>query len=371
MNKVVISNHQLLLITSIFVVGASPLIVPTLVASAAGRDSWLSVILAAILGLLVVWVNVYLAQLHPGKTFVEFSQQILGKWIGGLVAFILIMIQLLAGTDVIRYVGDFFETVYMNGTSKYYINALFVVVLAIALIYGLETVARAREILFIVTLAFFIITLLLLVPEFKFDNLFPILENGASPVVAGMFPVMNNAVYPIICLSMIFTTNINDIKSAKISIFKGYLFGMLEVFFGMIICVLVVGGDYVHKLRYPIFSITKEIDVGMIFSRIEALIVIVWLVVSFFASFIYMYAGVLGLSQVLKLKDYKRIVIPVLLVVTVYSGIIYKDVPNQLNFDVMIRTPAAISFGFVLPLVLLIISLIKKKLGTKDKLNRE
>lgn len=365
MNKVIITNHQLLLLTSIFVVGASPLIVPTLVASAAERDSWLSVILAAILGFFVVWVNVYLAELHPGKTFVEFTQQILGKWVGGVVAFNLILIQLLAGVNVIWYVGDFFETMYIKGTSKYYVNALFVIVLAIALIYGLETVARAREILFIITIAFFIITLLLLIPEFKFSNLFPILDNGISPVVAGMFPVMNNAVYPIICLSMIFTTNIKDIKSAKKSIFIGYVFGMIEVFLGMIICVLVVGGTYVNKLRYPIFTITKEIDVGMIFSRIEALIVIVWLVVSFFASFIYMYAGILGLSQILKLKDYRRITIPVLLIVTVYSGIIYKDVPNQLKFDATVRTPAAITFGFILPLVLLIISLIKKKLGTK------
>lgn len=371
MNKIIISNHQLAIITSIFVVGASPLIVPTLVASVAGRDSWLSAIFAAIVGLLVVWVNIYLAQLHPGKTFVEFTQQLLGNWMGGFVAISLIMIEFLAGTDVIWYVGDFFTTVYMTGASKYYINVLFAAVLATALLYGLEAVARAREVLFIITLTFFIFALLLLIPQFKIDNLFPILENGVNPVVVGMFPLLNNAVFPIICLSMIFTTNIKDIKTAKISIFKGYFLGMLEVFFALIVCVLVVGGTFIEKLRYPLFVITKEIEVGVIFSHLEALIVIVWLVVSFFAAFIYIYAGVLGLSQVLKLKDYKRIVIPVLLIITIYSGIIYKDVQYQLNFDTVVRTPAAISFGFVLPLVLLVISLIRKKLGTKNKLNRE
>ncbi len=367
MNKTIISNHQLLLITSIFVVGASPLIVPTLVASVAGRDSWLTVIFATIVGLLVVWVNIYLAQLHPGKTFVEFTQQLLGRCMGGFVSISLIMIEFLAGTDVIWYVGDFFTTVYMTGESKYYINILFVAVLAIALLYGLEAVARAREMLSIITFAFFILTLLLLIPKFKIDNLFPVLENGATPVVVGMFPIMNNAVFPIICLSMIFTTSIKDIKKAKVSIFKGYFLGMLELLLGMTICVLVVGGNLTEKLRYPIFTITKEIDVGVIFSRLEALIVIVWLAVSFFAAFIYIYAGVLGLSQVLKLKDYKRIVIPVLLIVTVYSGIVYKDVSYQLNWDIVVRTPAAIAFGFVLPLVLLVISLIKKKLDTGNK----
>lgn len=366
MNRIIISNRQLLLITSVFVVGASPLIVPTLVASVAGRDSWLSVIFAAIVGLLVVWVNIYLAQLHPGKTFVEFTQQLLGKWMGGFLSISLIVIELLAGTDVIWYVGDFFTTVYMTGISKYQINILFIAVLAIALLYGLEAVARAREVLFILVFPLYIIAALLLVPEYKFDNLFPIMENGVTSVVVGMFPLMNNAVFPIICLSMIFTTNIKDIKIAKKSIYKGYFLGMFELFIGMIMCVLVVGGALTGKLRYSPFIITKEIDVGVIFSRLEALIVIVWLVVSFFATFIYIYAGVLGLSQVLKLKNYKKIVIPVLLIVTVYSGIVYKDVPYQLNWDKVVRTPAAIAFGFVLPTVLLVISLVRKKLETKN-----
>ncbi len=367
MNRIIISNYQLSILTSVFVVGASPLIIPTLVASVAGKDSWLSVISAAIVGLLVVWVNIYIAELYPGKTFVEFSQQLLGKWMGAFVSIALIMIELVAGTDVIWYVGDFFTTVYVTGSSKYYINSLFIVALAIALLYGLEVVARAREVFFIIIFPLFLITFLLLIPEFKFDNLFPIMENGAAPVVAGMFPLMNNAVFPIICLTMIFTTNIKDIKAAKKSIYKGYFLGMLEVFLAMIMCVLVVGGNLTGKLRYSPFVVTKEINVGVIFSRLEALIVIVWLVVSFFAVFIYLYSGILGLSQVLKLKDYKRIVIPVLLILGVYSGIAYKDVPYQLNFDTMIRTPAAICFGLVLPTVLLIVSLAKRKLGKGKK----
>jgi spore germination protein KB len=365
--KIIISNYQLLLLTAVFVSGASSLIIPNLVASVAGRDLWLSIISAAIVGLLVVWVNIHLAELHPGKSFVEFTMQLLGKWIGGVVAVSLIIIELLAGTDVIWYVGDFFTTVYMTGSSRYYIHILFIAVLVIAVLYGLEVVARAAEVLFVLIFPLYILALLLLIPEYKIDNLLPIAENGAAPIVAGMFPLMNNAVFPIICLSMIFTTNIKNIKAAKKSIFKGYFWGMFELFAGMTVCVLVVGGTLTGKLRYSLFTVTKEINVGVIFSRLEALIVIVWLVASFFAVYIYIYAGILGLSQVLKLKDYKKIVIPLLLIVTVYSGIVYENVPYQLNFDTVVRTPAAVTFGFVLPLVLLIVSLIRKKVGKQQQ----
>ncbi|KNY25964.1 hypothetical protein [Pseudobacteroides cellulosolvens] len=113
----------------------------------------------------------------------------------------LIMVELLAGTDVIWYFGDFFTTVYMTEITKYHINILFIAVLAIALLYGLEAVARAR--------------------------------------------------------------------------------------------------------------------------------------------------------------------------VAVYSGIVYKDVPYQVNWDMVVRSSAAITFGFILPAVLLVVALVRKKLNTKNKPKKE
>jgi spore germination protein KB len=153
------------------------------------------------------------------------------------------------------------------------------------------------------------------------------MENGVAPTVKGIFPLLNNAVFPLICLNMFLAKNIKNIKAAKKSIFKGYLLGMFEIFIGMTVCILVVGANITADLRYSLFAVTKEIDVGTVFSRIEAFIVIVWLVVSFFAATIYIYAGIFGLSQVLKLKDYKKIVLPVSLIVAVYSGFVYKMFP--------------------------------------------
>ncbi|OPZ89435.1 MAG: Spore germination protein YndE [Firmicutes bacterium ADurb.Bin419] len=365
MNKTVISNYQLTILTSVVVVGATPLIIPSLVATLAGKDSWLSVIISAAAGLLIVWIYTYLAGLYPEKTIVEVMQLLLGKWFGGFTATNFVFIALISTTNIIWYIGDFFTTVYMIESSKYYISILFTVVLAIALLYGLEALARARELLFVFVFPLFIMVILFVIPICKTDNLLPIAENGVVPAVKGVFPLLNNAVFPILFLLMIFPANVKDIRKAKKSIFGGYLLGILEVFAGMIICVLVIGSELTTYLRYPLFTVTKEIDVGTIFSRVEALIVIVWLVISFFAACIYFYAGAIGLSQVLKLKDYRKIVLPLSLIVAVYSGAIYKDVPYQINFDIMVRTPASIAIGFVMPVVLLIISLVRKE-NTKE-----
>lgn len=360
MKKVIISNYQLLILTSVVVVGDTPLILPSLVASA-GKDSWVSVIIAIAAGLPVVWIYTHLAGLYPGKTLVEILQVLFGKWFGSFMALIFVLISLIATTNVIWYLGDFSTTVYMSGKSNYYVNTLFIVGLAIALLYGLEVIARVRELTFVFAFSLFIIAVLFIIPKCKIDNLSPVLENGLVPAVKGIFPIMNNAVFTILFLIMIFPANIKDIKAAKKSIFKGYLFGMSEIFLSIIICVLVMGEKLTASLRYPLFTVSKEINVGMILSRIEALIVFIWLVISFFSALISFYAGTFGLSQVLKLKDYKVIVLPLSLIVAVYSGFIYKNVPYQINFDKTVRTYSSIVFWFLFPLMLLIISLIRKR----------
>ncbi len=371
MNKIKISNHQLAILESIIVVGSTPLIIPSIIASVAGKDSWLSVIIAIAVGLPIVWIYTYLAGLYPEKTFVEIMQLLLGKWFGGFTALNFVFIALLSATHLIWYIGDFFTTVYMTGITGYYINILFIVVMAIALLYGLEVIARVREILFLFTFPLFIIVILFIIPKYKIDNLFPVLENGVVPAVKGIFPILTSTVFPSLFLLMIFPANIKNIKAAKKSIYKGYLLGMFELLGIIMMCLLVMGGELTANLRYPLFTVTKEIDVGTIFSRLEALIVIVWLAVGFYAALVSFYAGAFGLSQVLKLKDYKKIVLPLLLIVAVYSGFIYKNVPYQINYDQLVRTPVSIAFGFVLPLVLLVIALIRKKLEGKNKPNKK
>lgn len=351
----------MLLLTSIVVVGATPLMLPNFVASIAGKDSWLSVIIASIVGLPIIWVYTYLVSLYPGKTIVEITQLLLGKWFGGVLALNFVFITLIGATSVIWYMGDFFTTVYMTGSSNYMITILFIAVLALALLYGVEVIARARELTFIFIFPLFIMVLLFILPEIKFSNLLPVMESGVFPVINGIFPLINNAISPVLSLLMIFTANITDIKEGKKSIFKGYLLGMFELFSGMTICILVIGDKLTANLRYPLFTVTKEINIGMIFSRIEALIVIIWLVISFFTALISFYAGTVGLSQVLKLKDYKKIVLPLSLIVTVYSGFIYKNSTFQLTFDKTVRTQATIIFGIIIPVVLLIISLVRKR----------
>lgn len=360
MSEVIISKRQSMTITLGFIVGTAPLFVPTRVAALAGPDGWLSVIIAVIIGLLVVWMDTHLGGLYPEKTLVETIVLLLGKWVGGFIAVCLIFTALHTGTQVIWYLGDFFTTVFMPDFPPSSVNALFIVIIAVALLYGLEAFSRADEIFYLFVFPLFIFAMLMLFPNIKGDNLLPVLENGIVPVLKGTVPFLNSLILPIIFLNMLFPKNTGDDKEVIKYRLKGYLLGTMSAFIALLMCILVFGSTVTANLRFPLFVSTREINLGVVFSRIEALFVIIWMTTNFVSTFFYFYAGVVGLSQLLGLKSYKTLVLPLILIVFAYSDIIFKNTPYQIEWDILVWTPVIFTYGLILPIVLLIVSKLKK-----------
>jgi spore germination protein KB len=359
MDKIKITNHQLMAITVAFVCGASTIIISSSATSLAKQDAWISVIVAMLIGLIVISTNTYLGGLYTEKTYVEIIQLLLGKWLGGFIAANFILMCFIGSSEFAWYVSDFFTIQYMPNTPPYSINILFVIAVVIALLYGIEVMARASEIFLYIIVIMFVLSMILVAPNIDVNNLLPVLEKGIIPVLKGTLPLLSFTVLPTILLNMIYPVNVKDIKGAKKSIFNGYLVAMAITFVSVLMCNLVMGSTITESSRYPVFLLTKEINVGIILTRLEALIVVVWLLTIFVNTVFFFYAGALGLAQLLKLKDHKNIVLPLGLIVVVFSGFIYEDVIYEIKWDTEVWLPYITSLGLVLPILLLLVFFIK------------
>lgn len=316
---------------------------------------------------MVVWINSSLGGLYPDKTLAEVIILLLGKWFGGLVVVSFIFIVFLTGTQITWYVGDFFTTVFEPEYPPISINLLFIAVMAIALLYGLEAMLRANEIFFIIAFPFLIFSMAMLLPSINVDNMMPILEKGFAPALKGSIPLLSFTILPIIVLNMVFPVNTGNVNEAKKAMLKGYLLGMVTSAVTVLATVLTLGSTVTANLRFPLYMAAREISIGVIFSRIEALTVFIWIVTNFVAVFFYAYALLVALSQSLGLKSYKTLVMPTALIVSAYSDNIYKNVPYEIRWDTLVWTPLIFTFGFILPAVLLIISKFKKA-GQKKRM---
>lgn len=365
MEKETITNRQLMLLASIFMFGSSPLKLPSSVAKLADRDVWIAVILAGIVGLAFMWLYMSIGELYPDKTLIEATLLALGKPVGSIVCIFYIFNAFITATQIIWYAGDFFTTIYIPEGSAFPINLMFVAVVVIALLYGVEVTGRAIEIMSFILYPLFFISMILVHPNVRPTNLLPILENGLLPATKGALIVSAYSTFSFIYVNMIFPINIQNIKKAKRSIYLGYLLSFFCVLVSVTMCVLVLGSSATADFRFPLFLLTNEINVGVIFSRIEALMIFVWLASNFTSTYFYSYAAVKGLSQLLAVKDYKRLVIPIGMIIAVYSDVIYENVPHQIEWDLVTWTPIAIIIGIIFPVATLIAALIRRKAQKK------
>ncbi|NLV50615.1 MAG: endospore germination permease [Clostridiales bacterium] len=361
MTKTKLSPRQLMILSSGFSFGTVPLFLPSDIAGLAGPDVWLSILLGTTVGLLFIWMYAKLGELNPGKTLVEIIRRYFGKWAGGVVALFFIFSGLVLADQIVWYIGKFVHTEFTSALPFLPLHAFFIIVLVFALYCGVETMYRTTELFFAITFPFIIVIILLLIPNMKPDNLLPVMEKGVVPVLKGGIPFLTRCVLPLVFLNMVYPACFENVKQAKKALFKGYFLGIFTNLITVTTCVLVMGSDLIANIRFPMFITNKEIDVFVIFSRLEATTFAIWVVVSFISTFCYSYAGILGLAQLLNVKDYRILVLPMGLLLTVYSLDIYKETAYEIHWDSTVWPPLSLTLGFILPFILLILSVIRER----------
>lgn len=359
MENAKISSHQMSSFTASYTCGTSILVVSSSLAGFAKQDAWMCSLFSVVIGIPFVLLYCYLGKLFPDKSLLEVIITVFGKWIGWIVSAFFVFLCLLSAAQVVSYIGSFMTTEYLISTPVYLINALFLAILVLALFYGLESASRATEILFRMVWIILLFTVVANIPNFKINNLFPVLENGVTPVFKGSILLSSYMTWPLIVLNMAYPTHVDNPKAARRSILKGYLWGSAVIFLINLTSILVLGSNITAITKYPTYMLAKEISFGFL-SRIEGLIIGAWIVTLLSRTFFYLYAGLTGMSKLFGLKDNKKIILPLGFLVLLFSNIAYPSSAYQVYWDKIVWIPYIATISIILPLALFVVYLLRK-----------
>lgn len=360
MDKTIITNNQLLSLVANATIGGSVLVITSLITSIAKQDAWITVLVTIVFGMPVIWVYWFLGSQYPNMTFIEILKKIFGKWIGLIVAGSFVYLCLTVSYQLPWYIGNFMNAQAMPETPAYVINTVFIIGMIIGVFYGIETIARASELFLYIASIFTILAMLLVSPNASFENLQPFFEKGIIPNLKGSVFMLGINTFPLIPLMMIYPNNTKNISEAKKSLFKGYLWAGLMMFIVTFMSILVMGSGITSITKFPMYLLAKEINIGNIFSRLEFLISASWIITLFMLSILFFYAGVIGFSQLFGLKEHKRIVVPLGLILTVMSGVVFPTAQYEVKWVSFAWTPYITTFGLIIPMLLVLVFWIKK-----------
>lgn len=354
-----ISSFQAVLLLISLILPTAIITVPSITVKYAKQDAWLSMIVAALAGLLIAWLVARLGLRFPGKTLFEYMEETFSKVPGKIIGFLYIWWFLHSNALIIREFGVFLVVATMPDTPIIAFHIVVVAVAAYAVYNGLEVLSRANQFLIPATLLL-VLVFILSVPNMDFARMLPVFDSSLTDIVKGA-AVPISWMGEVVAFSMIIPF-LNKPKDAP----RIAILSVLIVSFILISCVLqallIFGHHLTASWLFPVFNSVRLISIAQKVERLEIFVVLTWVLGGFFKIGIFYYAAVLGSAQWLGLKDYRPLVLPVGIILVALSILIHENSVQLFDFLTRVWPPYAIIFFEVgIPLALLIIALIRGK----------
>ncbi|WP_337982307.1 GerAB/ArcD/ProY family transporter [Lysinibacillus sp. C5.1] len=360
MEKQLLSARQFTIITLLHSIGTAILIVPASITKQLHQDAWIGATIGVLLSSLIVKLYTSLGTQTPHLTFVEANGKILGKFFGTLTSLGFITLAFFSASELLYFIGIFMQTEVMPETPTLSFAVLFTIILVFASFLGIEVFARSAEILFPIFLFIFIVFLVCISPQINIENIQPIFETKTTSLITGILKFMSIFSFPLVMLLMIFPSAVNIPKAAQKGFYFGTLCGGIVLIIIIALSTLVIGPTNTSIESFPSYALAQRISIGNFFQRVEIVMAVMWIISIYIRTFLYFYASVIGIAQILNIKDPRPLILPLGMCMIALSQIVHPNIVHSNNYNQKIWPLYSGLFTVLLALLLLVIAKMRK-----------
>ncbi|MCM1371114.1 MAG: spore germination protein [Clostridium sp.] len=327
----------------------------------AGVDSWISVLIAGILGVVVLLMYLYIGNYEPDLPLPEKNKKLFGNVIGTIINYLLCIAIFILLVSLFYDLTNFIASQFLSQTPIFVIGFLFILIIIYINIKGIDVISRVSLILIVICTALFLIEVFGLLFNMDFSNLMPVMEFGiGKPLHGSLYIIMLNIV-PIIILLIVPKNNLVDYKKYKIVTILFYIFSILVIFLTILLTIGNLGIDLARVYLYPEYIVLKRISIFNFVDRIENLIVLQWI----FSLFINISLCTYFISNTINKRNNKVIIFLIAVLLLFVSTFIFKN--NTIYSEYIINTSLYVKY-FILFIIILIVGAIKlKRIKSKNK----
>lgn len=360
-----ISTRQTWELLFITVIATEVLLVPAITSKLARHDAWLASIAAAPAAFIILALVSWLGKKHPQKNLYQYAEAILGKWPGKIVGLLYVWMFLQLASIVVRQFGDFLTTAFMPNTPLSVFNFSIIFLAAWAVIAGLEAIARMNEFIIILVVFFLLLVFFLSIPNWELTNLQPFLAQGILPVIrAGSISTIFLGEIIVLAVILPYLTRPHKAFFTGTIAIVGSVFVVTASIFGTL---AIFGPELTSSFRFPLHLFVRTINIGDILTRFEVIVMVTWVAGVFVKTSVFFYCAALGLAEVLGLKEYRPVVFPLGIIMSVFTILFFKNVVELGEF---LANTAPLNFiplfYLGLPLMLALVTFIREKFFGTD-----
>jgi spore germination protein KB len=326
----------------------------------AKQDAWISLILATLICLFTTFVAVKLSLLYPEQTFIQYSQSILGKWLGKIILVPYFLMWVSVTGIILREYADFVFIALFSSTPLWIV----ILIMLGAIVYvtytgGLRSIGRCSEIIGPITVAGSILIFIFSVKDWEWLRILPVYSNtGFLHIVKGsLIPASFLAESFMVVMLIAF---MSKPQRAMISSLFGVAAASVAVLAMTMIVIMVFGPNLPAKFIYPLYSAVSYISVMDFIQNVDVLVVLLWIIGIFIKLSLYLFITSYGTAQLFHIKKWKHtiwFIAPIVFVISLLPRNT-NDTMNYADFWLAVIFPVNL---LCIPLLLWIIGTIRKK----------
>jgi spore germination protein KB len=361
-----ISAFQMGMMGYPLILGTAILAVPAFIGKQAERDMWISPFYASIMGFLTVYLAARLNRKFPDKTIIQYGEEILGKIGGKVLGFFYLLFILHLGGQVLREYAEFTVGVFLPKTPLIVVIASMALLCAFAVRGGIEVLGRLAQLyvpLFILPL---LVMVILLLKDLNPKNMFPIMRHGVMPSLLGA-ATPQAWFSELFLLSFLFPALTDKGKGEK----WGFIatLAILITFVVINLVALFLFGEATTTYLFPVFSAARYISIANFFEHLESVVMAIWVSGIFIKMNVFYYSLSLGTAQWLNLSDYRPVVVPLGLLLTLFGMWTSPNFQELISYFETIFPFYTLLFLVIIPSILLLISAFQRDNRTKGGTN--
>lgn len=314
------------------------------------QDTWIAILLMGILFLPVIVMYSRICSLLPEKNLFEIITSLFGKRTSFLIILLMSLYALMVTALQLRNFTEFTVVISLKNTPPIPI----LIVLLLPTIYlanqGLQVLGRWSLIICAVITANIGLTILFALPVMDPSHILPVMDHSLVDITTDTFTIGSIAVGETV-MAMVILGSLKKGKSPYGVYLPGILIGV--ALFALVILrnIFILGPDMEQAAKFSTYMAVRIIEVGSFFERIESSISFVYILLGITKMTLFLSGAAMGIAYLLKTADYKKLLLPVGLLVLAVSTIVFHNVFEMYELILLYRY-CALPFQVLIPLLI-------------------
>ena len=284
---------------------------PRMLVLNSGSAAWIQMVYVTILSFGLFLIVNKLNKRSEMNNIFDLSEQIGGKFLRIIVGILLFGVLIINLAMNIRIFSESIRTVLLPNTPTSMVMLLFILAISIGAYTGIYSICRIHSLFMPIAAIVMVIFFIMLIPDINLSNIFPLAGLGTYNIfISGLESLSLFSDVMTIYILLPFCKNKRDIK---ISISYSFLIGGLSSVVMILIYTLVYPYPISGEFIIPVYQLARIVNIGHYFQRFEALFEFTWSIAMMLYSAFYLFVVCYTFTETFKIKYYKEVIIPVVL----------------------------------------------------------